>query len=204
MRGRNGPHQRNAISIRVFDNIKRKLYLRKLARHEATLCRQRTVHNLHTAKRVGIAVQTASEAELNAIIEFRLLMSERGIGTSVVVVYPNKLIPNSFLMRKDVEILNSEALSWLQIPTSPAATAFVEQPFDLLIDLSTEEQQPVRWLSALSVAQCKVGVLSYAGNPFDLIVATDPRKPMAQIVNDIRDILLTLNAPSSNNSISAQ
>lgn len=195
-------HHYNAISISVFDNIKRKLYLRKLARHEGAVRRQRTVHNLHTAKRVGIAAQTASEAELKAIIELRLFMSERGIDTSVVVVYPNKLVPNSFLMRKDVEILNSEVLNWLHIPTSPAATAFVEQPFDLLIDLSTEEQQPVRWLSALSVAQCKVGVLGYAGNPFDLIVATDPRKPLANIVGDIRDILLTLNASSSNSSIS--
>ena len=183
------------MAISILYDIKRRIYLRRLARHEAMRCRERSVHNLHSAKRAGIVVQTASEAELSAIIDFKAFMAERGIRTSVIVIYPNKQVPNSFLMRKDVEILSTEALSWLQIPTSPASAEFVRQPLDLLIDLSTAELQPVRWLGTLSGARCKVGLLGYTGNPFDLIVATNPCKPMGSIIDDVRDILLTLNAP---------
>lgn len=177
----------------MLDNLKRKLYLRRLNQLEHNLQRSRKVHNLHTAKYVGIVAQTASEQVFSDIMAFKNSLGERGIRTAGCILYPNKQIPNSFLMRKDVEIVGNDALNWLCIPSKGAGQTFVNESFDLLIDLSVDEVLPVRWLSALSRAQCKVGLLPYANNPFDLIVNSNLNKPMALLIKDITDILLTLN-----------
>ena len=143
---------------------------------EHNLQRSRKVHNLHTAKYVGIVAQTASEKVFSDIMAFKNSLTEQGIRTAGCILYPNKQIPNSFLMRKDVEIVGNDTLNWLSIPSKGAGQTFVNEPFDLLIDL-----------------QCKVGLLPYANNPFDLIVNSNLNKPMALLIKDITDILLTLN-----------
>lgn len=193
MANKTGHHQHNTLTANMLDNLKRKLYLRRLTRIESEQQRSRRVHNLHTAKYIGLLSHTASEAVFADIMTFKTALGERGIRTSACIFYPNKQIPNSLLMRKDVEVIGNDALNWLNIPKTEPVQAFMAEQFDLLIDLSTEERLPVRWVSSLSKAQCKVGILPYEQNPFDLIVSTNPRKPMGQIVADITNILLELN-----------
>jgi len=65
--------------------------------------------------------------------------------------------------------------------------------FDILIDLSLIEVFPIRWISTLSRSMFKVGCLSYAENPFELIISVENKKEIPYLSEQIIHYLNLLN-----------
>lgn len=176
----------------MFNNFKYKCFNKRIAKHSALHVRKRVVHNLSTAKRLGIVAQVSDEKTLLEVLEIKHTLDEQGIKTNVLIYFPNKEIPNSFLMRKDVDIIDSKTLNWLKIPVSPIVDTFVQNSFDVLVDLSRDEALPVRWITSVSKSEFRIGINNYAGNPFDLIVAVNLQNNYRAIFSDIRMVLQTI------------
>lgn len=176
----------------MFNNFKYKCFNKRVAKHAATQVRKRVVHNLSTAKRIGIVAQVSDEKTLLEVLEIKHTLDQMGAKTHVLIYFPNKEIPNSFLMRKDVDIIDCKTLNWLKIPISPVVDTFVKTDFDVLIDLSYDEILPVRWITSTSKSDFIVGINNYPGNPFDLIVSVKLKNSYKSIFSDIKMVLQTI------------
>jgi hypothetical protein len=65
--------------------------------------------------------------------------------------------------------------------------------FDILIDLSTEEVFPLKWVVSLSKAKFRVGNLSYPDNPNDLIINIKPNEDLSYLISQIKHYLNLIN-----------
>lgn len=175
--------------IVVLANFKYRCFERRVAKFAAKNQRTRLVHSFSSAKNVGIVAQISDVRILDKVLDFKRRIEENGTMVNLLVYYPEKVVPTDFLLRNNVDIIDSNMISWLKIPVSSIVDSFLAKKFDMLVDLSLREILPIRWVSALSMATFKVGLLKYDKNPFDLIVSTKHSDGYTKIFADIEAVL---------------
>jgi len=142
--------------------LKSKLANRILNSRLNGVFRNKKVFNLDSAQTAGILWETDQEASYRKI-EGELRGS--GIETTGLCYFPLKkaVIPaeiNGFTRK--------QASWWLEIPKAKVAEDFIQQKFDVLIDLTGQKNFPIVYLTALSNAAFKIGCAGNAVNYFDL------------------------------------
>ena len=177
----------------MFSKLKLSVGLSKLRKLERSMVRKKMVHNLESARSVGIVCYATSNDDLDSAIKFAHFLNEKQILTSITVFCPLKEIPQSFLLRKNVKVFTKKELNWYFRPKQPVIEEFINNDFDILIDLSLNEIFPLRWISTLSKAKFKVGSLGYYGNPNDLTISLKNEKNEEYLISQIKHYLNLIN-----------
>lgn len=162
--------------MKLIENIKRNAGLSALNKSLRTTKRNKFVHNLVTARKIGILSIVNTPSDFEEIINFQRFLSDKNIQVETLVYYPGKEIPPQLLMRKGVNIFNKSEVNWYGKPTSSYVERFCSQEHDILIDLSMDPLFTIRWISTLSRSKFKVGAMGYTGNPYDLVISIDETK----------------------------
>ena len=162
--------------MKLIENIKRNTGLSALNKSLRTTKRNKFVHNLVTARKIGILGIVNTPNDFEEIISFQRFLSDKNIQVETLVYYPGKEIPPQLLMRKGVNIFNKNEVNWYGKPANSYAERFCSQEFDILIDLSMDELFTIRWISTLSRSRFKVGGMGYTGNPYDLVISIEETK----------------------------
>lgn len=141
--------------------LKSKLANRILNSKLKALSRNKKVFNLDSAQTAGILWEIGQETSFRKI-ENELQNS--GVKTTGLCYFPAKkaVIPQGIngFTRKQVSW-------WLEIPKAKVSDDFIQQKFDILIDLSSQQSFPIVYLTALSNASFKIGYSGTAVNCFD-------------------------------------
>jgi hypothetical protein len=128
-----------------------------LAKKTLKLKRERRFLNLSEAKHLGIAWNITDPDDLPAISDFMLRMSERGIKVVVLGFFNGRELPDKLTAIRYLTCLKREDLSFWYIPISPEAGRFIEEKFDILIEICFMDSLPLRFVSTISRATLKVG-----------------------------------------------
>lgn len=179
--------------MNIIDKIKRNTGSKALSKSLRSLKRNKKVHNLASAHKIGLVGIVNSNKDFDDIMDLQRLLIGKNMQVDVLVYYPGKETPQQLLMRKGINIFNRTEVNWYGKPLIPYAEQFCRYEYDVLIDLSLIELYPVRWISTLSRAMFKVGSLSYSGNPFELIIDVDGKKEITYLSEQIIHYLNLLN-----------
>lgn len=179
--------------MKLFENIRRNSGLSALRKQAKELKRSKLVHNLTTARRVGIVTYINNLKDFDEV--FNLLNFFGGLHIQVCILgyYPGKEIPQQLLMRKGTNIFCKKETNWYGKPITPVVDEFCNTEFDILLDLTLDEVFPIRWVSSMSRSRFRVGALSYEGNPFDLIINIEKSKGIAYLIEQTKYYLNLLN-----------
>lgn len=179
--------------MKIIENIKRNSGLSSLRKSLKAVKRNKFVYNLVTARKVGIIGVVNNVNEFDEIIKLQRYLNELNQKVEILAYYPGKEIPQQLLLRQGINIFNRNEVNWYGKPQLPFVEIFCRKEFDILIDLSMIESFPTRWISSMSIARFKVGGLSYAGNPYDLIISIDSSKGISYLIEQIKYYLNLLN-----------
>lgn len=166
--------------------------LKKKLRH---FSRVREGHNLETAKTAGIIFTPTDQISFEQIKHFLSYLSGYKLQIYVLGYVDAKVIPESFLFWKGINLFSRKELSWVRIPQTPLITDFIEKPFDILLDLSLEDYFPVEYISRLSKAKFKVGRFTSVHNSFDLMFDIENNKSLEVYLEQIKNYLNLINTP---------
>lgn len=155
--------------------------------------RQKMVHNLTTARTIGIAFNLTDQGTLDEVLSLMDSFEELNIRAYALAYFDAKETPQYFSMHTRVDIIDKSRVNWYGKPESTVADSFMAKEFDILIDFNFHESLPMRWIATLSKARFKVGALNYFSNPFDLIVTVDHSKGLNYLGQQMYDILYQLN-----------
>lgn len=93
-----------------------------------------------------------------------------------------------FFTRKD--------LSFHMIPNDPIVDNFINERFDILVNLNTAKMFPLRYIAAKSKAKFKVGCYSKSSAEyFDMMVKFDANAPLKIIIEEIEHFLKIIHKP---------
>jgi hypothetical protein len=179
--------------VKIIDNIKRNAGLSALGKSLKTVKRNKFVHNLVTARKVAIIGVVHNGKDFDDITSLQRFLADKNMQVEVLVYFPGKEIPQQLLLRKGINIFNRNEVNWYGKPLLPFVDHFCREEYDILIDLSMIEQFPIRWIATLSRSRFKVGSLSYAGNPYELIITVDNQKGISYLSEQVVHYLNLIN-----------
>jgi hypothetical protein len=159
--------------------------------------RHRETHNFETAKTAGILFTPSDQISFEQIKHFIGFLSHYKLQIFVLGFIDAKIIPESFLFWKGINLFSRKDLSWSMIPKTQVVTDFVEKPFDLLLDLSLTDSFPVEYITRLSKSKFKVGRLTHNHTGFDLMFELDDKNELDIYLEHIKNYLNLIKSTSS-------
>lgn len=181
--------------MKYFRNLRSKIGYYLLKSKVRTLDRKVQSVNLYSAKKAAVIFQPADQAAFEKVQKFIKLLNENGVSVTAVGYINEKKIPNIFLLRKGFLFYCLEDLNWYCKPAASFVNDFLNEPFDILIDLSLERNLPVDYLSYLSVASFKAGKHFENNHPFDLTIDVSKNNNIEYLIEQLQHYLSLINKP---------
>lgn len=177
-------------------NIKLKVGNYLLSKKLKNFNRERHMHTLKTANTVGIIITPTDQESFEQIKRFLNYLTSKNIKVFILGYVNDKNIPNNFLFWKGMSFFSRKELKWTDIPESASVTDFIDQPFDMLIDLSITEYFPVKYVSTLSKASFKIGRFGRNGEEcYDLMFEIHEDASLEEYIESLTHYLNLLSNP---------
>lgn len=166
--------------------LKLKIANKLLSSQLAAISRDKKVFNLDSAKSAGILWEI-DQKESYDLIEKEL--KNAGIETLGLCYFPLK----KAVIPAGINGFTRKQTTWSEIPKTDLAQDFIDQKFDILIDLTGQRHLPIFYLTALSVAAFKVGYAGSFQNNFDLNIEFQEKPETSQLAERILYYLKRIN-----------
>lgn len=128
-----------------------------IRRSLATLSRSKKVVNLTNASTIGILFSMLDEQDYLYVNSVVNQLIANGKDVRIIAFLPQKQIPNYYIAKLKMDLITLKDLNFLGICKKPFCESFIQEEFDLLIDLSSDDYLPLNYISGLSHASFKAG-----------------------------------------------
>jgi hypothetical protein len=183
--------------LKWLDNIKEKLG-RRILPSKINQNRLIEVSNFHNARSVGLIYREKGEGFYILVKQYvKYLKAEHGIREVLAMSYIDQKnhVPHYHLHRLKFDYFTKGELNWKMQPDCDQVNRFVQNPFDILIDLEREPVLPLLFLLAESHAKFKIGYYSQPMEEFyDLMIDVKPEATFDEYVQQVNHYLTRLNA----------
>ena len=175
----------------LFENIRKKWGKNKISKILTTPRKAKTV-NYANAKSIGIVYEIKTKDYqffVNDFVDY--LREEIGFKTIVTLgYYKSKESPTFLDLGNKYQFINKTHLSWSFIPQSNDTDEFIQQDFDILIDLTQEYIVPIKYLVASSKAKFKIGRYSDDNHDFfDFMVSLNEKQNVKDFLDQVNHYL---------------
>ena len=123
-------------------------------------------------------------------------MSEKNIEVKIFGYFPGKNLPDQYTAIRYLTCIKDDEINFFYHPVSSESTIFIQQRFDVLIDINFDKLLPLYYISSLSNAGFKVGLLESEGTnaPFDLMMEIKTPVDIDNYLDQILQYLEMINA----------
>ena len=140
-----------------IDNIRQSIGSYFFRRDVSNVKRNRFVMNLADAKTIGIIYDASEEDKYSVVSDFvRYFQDNQKIVKALGFVNYNRL-PHYCFPKLSYDYFTRRDLNWYFKPNSARVKDFMNEEFDIVIDLCMHDCFPLNYVSALSKAKFKVG-----------------------------------------------
>jgi hypothetical protein len=158
--------------MELFKNIRLKIGKLILSKKVARSKRKVSYTSFGDVKKIGVVWDASKTPEFAGLSRFHQKMSDYKIDVSILGYFPGTNLPDQYTAIRYLTCLKKDELNKFFHPDSSEARAFINNPFDILIDINFDRQVPLSYITELSIARLKVG-LAHNGNsesPFDVML----------------------------------
>ena len=148
-----------------------------------------------SAKYVGVLCSPQDELSTVHLKEFLQYLSQKGIQYSVFGYFDGNQIPENFLYWKGMDFITRKDLTIFFVPKNPIVDKFICEPFDMLINCNIADYFPVEYMSQLSVAKCKVGIMRENESCYDLMIDIQKNRTIEYFLKNLKIYLSNLREP---------
>jgi hypothetical protein len=110
----------------------------------------------------------------------------------VLGYFDGKSIPENFLYWKGIDFFTQKDLNFFIIPKNPMVDKFINEPFDMLINCNVNDYFPVEYISRLSIAKCKVGIMREGDACYDLMIDIKKNQSIEYFLKNVEKYLSNL------------
>jgi len=153
-----------------------------IANRKITLC------TLSEAKNIGIIYDATEYISFEIVRDLVKQLSNISISIKVLGYVDSKKLIDHYLYRKGFDFFCKNDLNWYYKPVSSQTEQFINEPFDILINLSLDYKFPIHYISSASKAYFKAGRYSLTDTSLDFMIDIEKEK---ETLRDLRrDIIL--------------
>ncbi len=177
----------------MFGNLRIKIgqyYYKKEQSHSFRNCQ---MTNLKDAKRIGILYTLDNVPDYERVSEFVSQLQGDHKEVKALGFVKNKNLIQRFLPKLSYDFFSSRDLTWFYKPIHRQVKDFIDKEFDLLIDLSLQDNFPLKYISGLSNALCRVGKFSEKNAEYyDLMIDLKPSTTSEEYLGQVQHYLTVI------------
>ena len=155
--------------------------------------RNREVHNIRSARRVGVIYDATNRETYETVKKFIHYLKEERKQVSTLGFIDTKDENQLITPKLEYDFFSRIDLNWLNRPNKLEVDNFIEERFDILIDLNTSNCFPLKYICALSKAKFKVGKFGVENRLYDFMVNIEEGVSFKQFIVQLRHYLKMIN-----------
>ncbi len=148
----------------MLERIRFYFYKKALRRALADRRRQRKTHTLQTARTVGLLFDATSEKTRQEVKQYVQELEKNGKPVRMLGYFKTKEMPG----QHPFDFFFQKETTWTGQPKSDKAIAFSQEKFDLLLCFDPKAERPLEWISTLSPAAMKIGLVTDRSDELDI------------------------------------
>lgn len=146
--------------------------------------------NLNNAATIALLFDASSKNEFEFVRNYIKKLKDQGKKVQALGFYNQKETPVMMNSKLEYDFFTLKDINWHYKPTSKLVLNYMNEPFDILINLCTKTVLPLVHVAALSKAKFKVGIhkekhIKY----YDLLVHHRNENDMSTFINNIEKYL---------------
>ncbi|MDY6800976.1 MAG: hypothetical protein SVU94_07105 [Bacteroidota bacterium] len=179
--------------MNYLENIKKIIGRLSLKKNLRKNNRQVKVHNFNSAQTVGIIFNSPDEESFSIVKNFLSFLAKNNLKVFALGFVPEKKIPENLLLRKGINFFCKKDLNWFYKPKNEVIHQFMQEHFDILIDLSLKEYFPLYYIGHLSNSSFKIGRQSEKYQYQDLMIDIGKNHSIEYLIEQIKHYLTLIN-----------
>lgn len=156
---------------------------------------KRNVPNIKTAKTIGIIYEALDQETYNAVTDMAESLREKGKIVKIMGYIPSRKYAQDYYLKLEFDFFNWKDLNWRMKPTKNTVIDFINNDFDILIDLSLKPCFALEYIVHTSKANFKVGrFVSENKLNYDLMIHNDEHNSLRNFISIIVHYLTIINS----------
>ena len=182
----------------ILDAIKSKLAMSKIRQDAAAVARQKQVFNLADAKSIGIAFEFTTPEDFELLKKYVIYLREHKKKVKCVGYYKGKEEPQVQYSKVDYDFINEKMFAWYGKSTNHIVNNFVEEPYDIYIDVNLRNCIALTYIAHVSAAKFKIGHFQENDSPFDMQISVSKESGLKAYLREVDTYLQMINKPAGN------
>jgi len=185
--------------MELFKNIRLKIGKANLSKKITGTNRKVHYSNISLVKSIGIVWDASRPEDFASISKFYQKMHERKIEVKIISYFPGENLPDKYTAVRYLSFLRRNELNIFYQPDSQESKDFINTKYDILVDINFKNDFTLQFISSLSIASFKVGLLNseITPSPFDLMMEIKKPVDIENYLNQIIHYLEMINAKSA-------
>ena len=179
-----------------IDNIKNSYASRKIKSEAKNISRQKIPVNIDAAKTVGIAFRFSTVEDFELLKKYVIYLRELKKKVKAIGYYTTKEEPPVQYSKVDYDFFSKKSHNWYGKPTDHIVTNFIEEEFDIFIDLNVNEEPVLTYVAAMSRAKFKLGRFEENDYIHDLLFEAPKEKGLKFFLRQVDTYLAMINKPA--------
>jgi hypothetical protein len=156
--------------------------------------RTKAIMNLRAAKTVGIIYNVGDIKEVELVRKYITHLKDMGKKVRSIGYVPLKELPGNVTTSIDHQCFTLKNVNWYFKPAIGFIGSFVQEEYDVLLDLNISTSLPLIFVAALSKAKCKVGRYSEKYlSIYDVMIEADEEKTLKYFLQNVDTYMEMLN-----------
>lgn len=155
--------------------------------------------NFNQTRTVGILFDASDPEDFELVKRYVVYMREHNKKVKVLGFFSVKNIPALTYSKLEYDFFSLKELNWYGKPNTHIIDNFINEDFDLLIDLNIHDHFALKYISALSKAKFKVGKYKESDEEiYDMMIDSDNTQKLKYFLRQVDTYITMLNKPEVN------
>ncbi len=177
----------------MFEKLREKIGQYYFRKEQSRSPRPLQMTNLRDARRIGILYTLEDVPDYERVSEFVARLQGEQKEVKALGFVRNKNLVQRFLPKLSYDFFTRRDLTWFYKPIHRQVRDFIDKEFDLLIDLSLQDHFPLKYISGLSKALCRVGKFSEENTEYyDLMIDLKPTMTQEEYMGHVQHYLTVI------------
>lgn len=178
----------------VLNSIKNAIGNYFLSLELKSLHRNNTFMNMADAKTVGILFDATQAENFDLVKKYIIYLKDMKKRVKAIGFYNQKQTPPMAYSKLEYDFFTLKDLNWYNFPDNIYVRNFIDEEYDILLDLNIYDSFPLRYVSSLSKAKFKVGKRNERNSStFDLMIDAEASRGMKYFLRNIDSYLFIIN-----------
>jgi len=179
----------------MIKKIKKSIGERRLQNALKTYVRKKEFFNIEDINSVGIVFDATNAEDFEKVKNYANQLKQMRKRVRCIGFYNARVTPrNIHYSKSDFDLFNVKELHLFGEPNNPYIQTFISEIRDVLIDVNLSNKFPLRYITALSHAKCKVGVnITENRNIHDVLISVNPTEGIDNYLKQVDFYLQMIN-----------